>query len=184
MSDANYITPEGARRLQEELQRLLEAERPKVVQDVADAAAQGDRSENAEYIYGKKRLREIDRRIHWLTKRLDAVQVVHPREAGTKQVFFGAWVEIEDEEGERALYRIVGEDETDPDRGHISWRCPIGRALLSKREGDVVTYRRPVIDARRAGAMGIVPRATGPAEVEVTIVEVRYEAGGVADEAR
>jgi transcription elongation factor GreB len=176
MSEANYITPEGAKRLQEELQRLLESDRPKVVQDVADAAAQGDRSENAEYIYGKKRLREIDRRIHWLTKRLESVQVVRPREAGTKQVFFGAWVEIEDEEGARAVYRIVGEDESEPERGHISWRSPIGRALLSKREGDVVIYRRPVIDVRRAGAMGIAPPPPGPSEVEVTIVEVRYQA--------
>ena len=120
--EPNYITAEGARRLQEELAHLRSKERPKVVQEVADAAAQGDRSENAEYIYGKKRLREIDRRMRFLTKRLEAAQVVAAQREGTTRVFFGAFVEVEDEEGAVASYRIVGEDETDAKRGWISWR--------------------------------------------------------------
>ena len=111
---AFYITREGARRLQEELARLLTRDRAKVVQEVADAAAQGDRSENAEYIYGKKKLREIDRRIHWLTKRLESVTVVDPRAEGPDVAYFGAFVDVEDEDGGRATYRIVGEDENRP----------------------------------------------------------------------
>jgi len=145
MSDAraNYITPEGAKRLQRELADLRSKERPKVVQEVADAAAQGDRSENAEYIYGKKRLREIDRRIHFLNKRLEGVVVVQPRSEADGIVFFGALVEVEGEDGVRARYRIVGEDEIDLGRGDISWRSPLGRALLKKRAGDTVAFRRP-----------------------------------------
>lgn len=148
MADPNYITPEGARKLSEELAHLRSAERPRVVQEVADAAAQGDRSENAEYIYGKKRLREIDRRMHFLTKRLESAVVVDPKtERGDKsKIFFGATVELEDEGGERRIYRIVGEDEIDSNGGHISWRSPIGRALLGKREGDVITVKRPAGD--------------------------------------
>ena len=153
---SHYITREGARRLQDELARLKSSDRPKVVQEVADAAAQGDRSENAEYIYGKKKLREIDRRIHWLTKRLESVTVVDPRAEGPDVAYFGAFVEIEDEDGAHAVYRIVGEDEIDLDRKHVSWRSPIGRALLRRRAGDCVTLRRP------SGA------------VELTIVAVRY----------
>lgn len=152
----NYITSEGARRLQHELAGLLHRERPKVVQDVADAAAQGDRSENAEYIYGKRKLREIDRRIHWLTKRLESVMVVAPRTDGTDAVFFGARVEVEDEQGGRATYRIVGEDEIDLGKGDVSWRSPIGRALLKRREGDTVVLKRPSGD------------------VELTLLSVRY----------
>src|SRR6476646_3173222 len=113
MGDPNYITPEGAKRLQEELARLRSKDRPKVVQDVADAAAQGDRSENAEYIYGTKKLREIDRRLHWLTKRLESAQLVDVKERPESErdrVFFGATVEVEDEDGKRATYTIVGED--------------------------------------------------------------------------
>jgi transcription elongation factor GreB len=155
-STPNYITKEGAKRLQDELARLLYKDRAKVVQDVADAAAQGDRSENAEYIYGKKKLREIDRRIHWLTKRLESAQVVPPRTDGSTRIFFGAIVEIEDEEGVRATYRIVGEDEIDTKRGDISYKSPLGRALLKKEEGDVVLLRRP------------------SGEVEVSVVSVRY----------
>jgi transcription elongation factor GreB len=151
-----YITREGAKRLQAELADLLWKQRPVVVQDVTDAAAQGDRSENAEYIYGKKKLREIDRRIHWLTKRLESANVVEPRTDGVKVAFFGAYVEVEDEECVRATYRIVGEDEIDLDKGHISWRSPLGRSLLKRREGDVVVFRRP------------------SGEVEVTIVSIRY----------
>jgi transcription elongation factor GreB len=157
VSDPNYITPEGAKRLQDELAHLLYVERRKVVQEVADAAAQGDRSENAEYIYGKKRLREIDRRIRFLRKRLDAAQIVEPqKDRTTPHVFFGATVEIEDEDGNRSTYRLVGEDEIDLKRGDVSWRSPIGRALLKKQTGDVVLLRRP------------------SGEVELSIVAVRY----------
>jgi transcription elongation factor GreB len=127
-----------------------------VVQDVTEAAAQGDRSENAEYIYGKKKLREIDRRIHWLTKRLERATVVEPRTDGSKVAFFGAYVEVEDEDGGRTTYRIVGEDEIDLDKGQISWRSPLGRSLLKRREGDAVVFRRP------------------SGETEVTIVSIRY----------
>ena len=143
MSEPNYITPEGARRLSEELVRLRDVERRKTVQEVADAAAMGDRSENAEYIYGKKRLREIDRRLNFLAKRLDKAVVVDPKEQRGDKVFFGATVELEDEAGTRSVYVIVGEDEIDTARGHISWRSPVGRALLGKRAGEVVVVRRP-----------------------------------------
>lgn len=152
----NYITPEGAKRLQEELVQLRTKERPKVVQEVADAAAQGDRSENAEYIYGKKRLREIDRRMHFLIKRLESATVVAPREDSPGRVFFGAWVDVEDEDGGEHRYRIVGQDEIDLDKGHVSWKSPLGRALLGKREGDAVVWRRP------------------SGEAELVIVAVRY----------
>jgi transcription elongation factor GreB len=155
-STPNYITREGARKLQQELSDLLWKQRPRIVQDVADAAAQGDRSENAEYIYGKKKLREIDRRIHWLTRRLESADVVAPREDGVEVVFFGAIVEVEDEDGARATYRIVGEDEIDLARGDISWRSPLGRTLLKRRAGDTVVFRRP------------------SGEVDLTIVAVRY----------
>lgn len=143
MSNPNYITKEGAKKLSEELGRLRSVERPKTVQEVADAAAQGDRSENAEYIYGKKRLREIDRRMHYLTKRLESAVVVEPGEQRGDKVFFGATVELEDEDEKRATYVIVGEDEIDSARGRISWKSPVGRALLGKRPGDVVLVRRP-----------------------------------------
>ncbi|MEI7892329.1 MAG: transcription elongation factor GreB [Myxococcales bacterium] len=156
MSDPNYITPVGARRLQDELTTLRTKTRPKVVQEVADAAAQGDRSENAEYIYGKKRLREIDRRMHFLVKRLEDAVVVEPRTDAPNQVFFGAWVTVEDEDGHRAEYRLVGADELDVDHGDISWRSPLGRALLKRRLDDVVVFRRP------------------SGEVDLTIVAIRY----------
>jgi len=151
------MTPEGAKKLQQELGHLRSGERPKIVQEVADAAAQGDRSENAEYIYGKRKLREIDRRIHWLTKRLESATVVEPRKDGVDGVFFGAFVEVEDEDGGRAIYRIVGEDEIDLDKGHISWRSPLGRSLLRRRSGDTVVFVRP------------------SGEAELTIVSIRYE---------
>jgi len=143
VANPNYITPEGARRLSEELARLRSTERPRVVQEVADAAAQGDRSENAEYIYGKKKLREIDRRMRYLTKRLESAVVVNPQEQRGDKIFFGATVELEDEEGVHARYQIVGEDETDSKAGRISWRSPVGSALLGKKVGDVVLVRRP-----------------------------------------
>ncbi|HXX66786.1 MAG TPA: transcription elongation factor GreB [Polyangiaceae bacterium] len=137
----NYITREGAKRLQAELASLRSRERPQIVQQVADAAAQGDRSENAEYIYGKKKLREIDGRIHWLTKRLESLVVVEPRPGSV--VYFGAYVDVEDESGQRTTYRIVGEDEVEPLRGHVSWRSPLGNALLRHRAGDVIRVNRP-----------------------------------------
>jgi transcription elongation factor GreB len=155
--DPNYITPDGARRLSEELGNLRSVERPKTVQEVADAAAQGDRSENAEYIYGKRRLREIDRRMRYLTKRLESAVVVDPKTQKGDKIFFGATVEVEDEDGARRRYRIVGEDEIDSNAGRISWRSPVGRALLGKRVGEVITVRRP------AG------------EAELEIVSMRYE---------
>jgi transcription elongation factor GreB len=138
-----YITPRGFRVLQQELARLLRAERPRVTREVAEAAAQGDRSENAEYIYGKKRLREIDRRIEFLTKRLDALTVVHPDAAQAGRVFFGARVALEDEDGVSTEYQIVGPDEFDVAAGRISIESPLGRALLGRRAGDEVAVERP-----------------------------------------
>ena len=146
MAEKNYMTPRGAEQLSAELKRLAEIERPAIVQEVADAAAQGDRSENAEYIYGKKRLREIDSRLRYLTRRLDAAVVVNPAEQSGNRVYFGAWVVVEDEEGTRQRYQLVGEDETDPSRGRISWRSPIGRALMRRSVGDVTTVQRPAGD--------------------------------------
>lgn len=140
---SNYITPDGAKRLKDELDWLWKIERPRVTQGVADAAAEGDRSENAEYIYGKKRLREIDRRIRFLTKRLDLLTVVTAPPTTTDRIFFGAWVRLENEEGEETVYRIVGPDEFEVAKGWISIDSPVGKALLGKREGDEVTVRRP-----------------------------------------
>jgi transcription elongation factor GreB len=143
MSHANYITPAGARKLTDELNHLLHHERPKTVDEVATAAAHGDRSDNAEYKYGKARLREIDRRLRFLQRRLDNVVVVDPAKQRGEAVFFGARVDVEDEEGNLRTYQLVGEDESDPDHGRVSWRSPIGRALLNRRVGDFVTVRRP-----------------------------------------
>jgi transcription elongation factor GreB len=158
VGDPNYITPEGARRLSDELSRLLNHERAQIVQQVADAAAQGDRSENAEYIYGKKKLREIDRRMRFLQKRLEIAVVVDPKEQAARgdRVYFGATVDLEDQDGAKSTHQIVGEDEIDGAARRISWRSPIGRALLGKRPGDVITVRRP------AG------------EIEIEILAVRY----------
>jgi transcription elongation factor GreB len=140
----NYITPTGYRRLHDELGRLLNVERPEVVQTVAWAASNGDRSENGDYIYGKKRLREIDRRIRFLTKRLEAAEVVDPaaREP-TDQIFFGATVRYATRGGEQRELKIVGIDEVDVAHGHVSWISPIARALVKAREGDTVTLRTP-----------------------------------------
>lgn len=143
MANPNYITPDGARRLSEELGRLRSVDRPRTVQEVADAAAQGDRSENAEYIYGKKKLREIDRRMRYLTKRLESAVVVDPKQQKADKIFFGATIEVLDEEERRSVYRIVGEDESDSKTGAISWRSPVGHALLGKSVGDVVVVQRP-----------------------------------------
>jgi transcription elongation factor GreB len=158
--EPHYITRAGARRMQDELVQLRTKQRPKIVQDVADAAAQGDRSENAEYIYGKKKLREIDRRIHYLTKRLETATVVGPADregSATDRVFFGAIVAIEDEDGRAITYQIVGADEIDLARGLISYRSPLGRALLKRQVGDTVVFKKP------------------SGEAELTITRITYE---------
>lgn len=139
----NYMTPGGVRRMQEELRDLLYRERPEVVQTVAWAAGNGDRSENGDYIYGKKRLREIDRRVRFLTRRLDFVEVVDPLAVACDQVRFGATVTICDEEDKRRTYSIVGIDEADASQGRISWASPLASALMKARAGDTVTFRSP-----------------------------------------
>jgi transcription elongation factor GreB len=155
----NYITPAGHVRLREELKRLLDEERPELVRTVAWAASNGDRSENGDYIYGKKRLREIDRRIRFLTKRLENAEVVDPAtREDSDRVFFGATVTYVDGYGEERTITIVGMDEVDPARNHVSWIAPIARALLKARVGDVVQFQSP----------------RGHEELE--IVGVRYEA--------
>ncbi len=153
-----YLTRAGAERLHAELLGLLKVERPRVTAEVSAAAAQGDRSENAEYIYGKKRLREIDRRIRFLQRRLDTSTVVDPREqTDPGRVYFGATLVLEDEDGKRAVYQLVGADETDARGGRISVDSPLGRALLGKQLGASVTVLRP------------------RGEVDVTVLEIRYE---------
>ena len=140
----NYMTPQGFARLREELNRLMRKERPEVVQVVSWAAANGDRSENGDYLYGKKRLREIDRRIRFLSKRLERSEVVDPaKRPKTDQVFFGATVAYANAKGEERTVKIVGVDEVDPGRGHVSWISPIARALIRAYEGDVVKMRTP-----------------------------------------
>ena len=140
----NYMTPAGYRRLKEEALHLLDKERPELVKVITWAASNGDRSENADYIYGKRRLREIDRRIRFLTRRLDNAEVVDPatREP-TDQVFFGATVTVTDDDGNEKVYSIVGIDEADVSRGRISWISPLARQLLKAREGDTVTIHTP-----------------------------------------
>lgn len=154
----NYITPAGHARLKDELEHLVKRERPHVVEVVAWAASNGDRSENGDYIYGKRRLREIDRRIRFLTKRLDNAEVVDPlRQGDNDQVFFGACVTVADADGNESTYTIVGVDEADVARGRISWISPLARALIKAREGDTVRFQSP---------LGVR---------EIDIVEVRYE---------
>jgi len=144
----DYITRAGFEALQAELEWLWREERPRVTEAVATAAALGDRSENADYIYGKKRLREIDRRIRFLTKRVDALTVVDPGPRKDEdRIYFGAWVELEDEDGERLRYQLVGPDEFDASAGRISVDSPVGRALMGKRLHDEVTVRKPRGDA-------------------------------------
>ncbi len=152
----NYVSPAGYARLKAELKHLVEVERPEVVRAVAAAAANGDRSENADYIYGKKRLREIDRRVRFLIKRLERAEVVASAGRHTDQVFFGATARIKSRKGQRSV-TIVGIDEVDPARGRVSWISPIARALLKARPGDVVRLRVPA----------------GSEELEV--LEVRYD---------
>jgi transcription elongation factor GreB len=140
----NYMTPSGFARLQEEMRTLLRVERPKVVERVSWAAGNGDRSENGDYIYGKKRLGEIDRRVRYLTKRLETAQVVDPRDQKNHdQVFFGATVTYADENGHERTVKIVGVDEADIEKGHVSWISPIARALLKARTGDTVEVQTP-----------------------------------------
>lgn len=141
----NYITPGGHARLKDELEHLVKRERPHVVEIVAWAASNGDRSENGDYIYGKRRLREIDRRIRFLTKRLDIAEVVDPLCQGDNdQVFFGARVTIADADGQENTYTIVGVDEADVMRGRISWISPLARALIKNRKGDSIRFQSPV----------------------------------------
>lgn len=155
----NYMTPAGHARMKAEFDQLWKQERPKLVETIAWAASNGDRSENGDYIYGKKRLREIDRRLRYLGKRLENAEVVDPavREE-TDQVFFGATVTVLDDLGEEATYSIVGIDEAEPSKNRISWVSPMARTLLKAREGDTVTLMTPA----------------GKRELE--ILEVRYSA--------
>lgn len=143
MAKSNYITRQGWNALNQELKFLWKEERPRVTQAVSDAAALGDRSENAEYIYGKRRLREIDRRVRFLTKRLEVLQIVdyHPKQE--QKVFFGAWVELEEENGEIKQYRLVGSDEFDPVKNWISIDSPVARALIGKEVDDEVKVETP-----------------------------------------
>lgn len=143
----NYITPAGYARLEAELRVLVEVERPEVVKTVAWAASLGDRSENADYIYGKRRLREIDRRVRFLVKRLESAQIVHSAGRDTDQIFFGATVKVRTQAQTREI-TIVGVDEADPTRGQVSWISPMAKALLKAREGDVVTLRSPAGEER------------------------------------
>ncbi|WP_417682920.1 transcription elongation factor GreB [Roseibium sp.] len=138
-----YITQEGYERLTEELKYLWKVKRPEVTQAVKEAAAQGDRSENAEYIYGKKQLREIDRRVRYLSKRLEHIKVVDRAPDDQSRIFFGAWVTLVDEEDQERRYRIVGADEIDPAKGYISIDAPLSRQLLKKQVGDEVIIERP-----------------------------------------
>lgn len=144
---SKYITHEGAQRLREELDELWLRERPRVTQAVAEAAAQGDRSENAEYTYGKKRLHEIDRRVRFLRKRLDGMTIVGQPEEGARRdanrVYFGAWVQIEDAAGTTRSYRVVGPDEFDLHDDYLSMDSPLGRGLLGKHRDDEVTVTLP-----------------------------------------
>jgi len=140
---SKYITPAGARRLRAELEQLWREERPRVTQAVAAAAAQGDRSENAEYTYGKRRLREIDRRVRFLRQRLDGMVIVAQQPSDPRRVFFGAWVELEGQDGARLRHRIVGPDEFDMAPGYISMDAPLGRALLRRALDEEVTVAAP-----------------------------------------
>lgn len=139
----NYITPAGFKKLKDELHRLLVDERPKLCEVIAWAAGNGDRSENADYTYGKRRLRQIDGRVRFLTKRLDSAEVIDPVKNDSDRVFFGATVTMRDEEGEEKTYTIVGVDEINLAKNRISWVSPLALALLKKQVGDVVEFRSP-----------------------------------------
>lgn len=139
----NYITPKGHQKLVTELDQLLRVERPEVTKLIQWAASNGDRSENADYLYGKRRLREIDRRIRFLTQRLDAAVIVDPEKIKSEKIQFGATVDVVDEEGNEKRFTIVGVDEVDTAKGRISWQSPIGKTLIGKSEGDEVLVRIP-----------------------------------------
>ena len=154
----NYITPKGFEKLREEYRQLLNVERPELVKVVEWAASNGDRSENADYIYGKRRLREIDKRLHYLQKHLESAEVIDAKHQKNKnKVFFGATVTIEDEDGQESTYQIVGKDEIDTKAGKISWNSPLGKALLGKNLDDEVRVNRP------AG------------QKMITIIEIQYK---------
>lgn len=140
---SHYITPEGYQVLSEELDFLWRIKRPRVTQSVSEAAAQGDRSENAEYIYGKKQLREIDSRIRFLQKRLDQLIIVDRTPDNQQQIFFGAWIKLEDSQGNEHIYRIVGPDEFDTKKGWISMDAPLARALMKKSVHEEITVDLP-----------------------------------------
>jgi transcription elongation factor GreB len=141
----NYITPAGHKRLKDELEHLIKRERPQIVEIVSWAASNGDRSENGDYIYGKRRLREIDRRIRFLTKRIEIAEVVDPlRQGNNDQVFFGARITVADTEGIESTYTIVGVDETDVGLGRISWVSPLAKAVIKAREGDSIRFQSPL----------------------------------------
>jgi transcription elongation factor GreB len=140
---SQFITPAGAARLKQELDELWKVERPRVTQAVSEAAAQGDRSENAEYTYGKKRLREIDRRVRFLRKRLDGMTVVDKQPTDRSRVYFGAWVTLEDDDGKQIRHRIVGPDEFDAQPGYISMDAPLARALMRKALDEEVKVQLP-----------------------------------------
>jgi transcription elongation factor GreB len=144
---SKYITPEGKKRLSDEFEFLWHTKRPEVTAALAAAAAEGDRSENAEYIYRKKQLREIDARIHHLKNRLEHIVIVDSPPGNESQVFFGAWVRLEDEEGKATVFRIVGPDEFDAAKNLISMDSPMAKALMKKTEGDEVVVKRPKGDA-------------------------------------
>jgi len=158
MATPRYITPQGFRRLAEEHTTIWTVLRPRIVAEVEAAAALGDRSENAEYIYGKRKLRELDRRLRFLSERMDALTVVEPVPHPSGRAFFGAWVTVEQEDGGERTYRLVGPDEFDVPRGLLSVDSPLGRALLGKGAGEVVIVQRP----------------DGPAEV--TVVSISWAA--------
>jgi len=139
----NYITPDGLARLRDEYQTLMHKERPLTVKAVAWAASLGDRSENADYIYNKKRLREIDRRLGFLLSRIEIAEVIDPKTLKSETIVFGATVMIEDEEGLKKTYQIVGQDEIDIEQGRVSWQSPLAKALLGKKQGDEVTIKKP-----------------------------------------
>ena len=139
----NYMTPSGFAKLKQELGQLLNKERPELTATVAWAASNGDRSENADYLYGKKKLREIDRRIRFLTKRLESAEVVDPATMQSDRVFFGATVTVEDEDGTQKTYTIVGVDEIELSKNRISWISPLATAMLKKRVGEIISFRSP-----------------------------------------
>lgn len=152
----NYITPTGFEKLRTELKELLDVKRPELVKTVAWAASNGDRSENADYIYGKRKLREYDRRIRFLQKRLEIAEIVDPKKQSGDRVLFGATVTIENEAGNKNTYQIVGIDESDPSQKKISWIAPLAKALLNSKTGETVSFQSP---------KGVE---------ELTVLEIRY----------